>query len=147
MPTATASSCAGLSTRPSDYNDAPPDTWPGPSPVNIEPDPIARHPFCEKIGHWLWVTYALSYPDGGQTDWVIKRTSCDLNKPPISWEGTASVSAADGNVKDFPSLSTAKVVAWAESSTTTNHWVIKANVADSLVTLTNPDSNSKFVSI
>jgi hypothetical protein len=124
--------------------DPPPDTWPGVSLVSIEPSPVTRHPFCEMVGSRLWVTYSLSYLDGGLTYWAVRRTSCDMNKSTITWEGTASVSANDANLKDFASLSGARVVVWAESSGT--HWHIRANVSDSILTFEAPDSNAKFVS-
>jgi hypothetical protein len=130
---------------PTDYS-PPPDTWPGSSLVSTEPDPVAMHPFCEKIGSRLWVTYTLRYVDGGQTYWVIKEVSCSDAATPIKWEGLSEASDVNTYPTDYPCLSTSRVVAWAESSGT--HWVIKADIGDSMqITLTNPDSNSKFVSL
>ena len=105
----------------------------------------SSHPSIEKIGSRLWIAFTQRSISGNDTTWAIKQASCSLLTAGAFWEGMTTVSAADSKHKDFPSISTSKVVAWAESSGT--HWVIKANINDSLLTLTNPDSNSKFVSI
>ncbi len=129
-------------------SNTPPDTWPQRSLVSTEANPDAHHPFCEKIGCRLWVVYSLHYQDNGQNYWVIKKTSCCDTNTTIAWEGLTGGSTINTYPTDFPCLSTSKVVAWGESSSTTHHWVVKADVADSLyVTLSNPDSNCKFVSI
>jgi hypothetical protein len=91
------------------------------------------------------VVYSLHYQDNGQDYWVIKKTSCCDTNTTISWEGLTGGSPVNTYPADFPCLSTSNVVAWSESSST--HWVVKARVGDSLLTLSNPDSSSKFVSI
>ena len=75
------------------------------------------------------------------------RTSCCDTFSTITWEGTTAVSSMDDCVKDWPSLSTAAAVAWSESSNTTNHWVIKASIDDSILTLTSGDTTCLAVSI
>jgi hypothetical protein len=129
-------------------SDPPPDTWPASSQVSTGTTSGARHPFCEKIGSRLWVTYSQQYQDGGQDYWVIKEVSCNDGVSTVTWEGLTEKSGNNAYPTDFPTLSTSKVVAWGESSSTTNHWVVKADVADSLyLTLSNPDTNCRFVSI
>ena len=123
-----------------------PDTWTKNSLVNAG-GTSAQHPQAEKIGSRFYVTYSEHWTEGGNTIWAIKRTSTSDITDVANWEGTGPVSDVNVNPKDFPSISTPDVVAWAESSSMTNHWVIKASVADSVLTLTSPDSNSKFVSI
>ena len=63
------------------------------------------------------------------------------------WENLATIGEEDTARKDYPSISTSQVVAWAESTGGSNHWFIRAKVGDSLLTLTDPDTNCKFVSI
>ena len=122
-----------------------PDAWSAASTVNSA-NVSAHHPGCERIGNWLWVAYSQSWVHNDSTYWEIVRTSCCDTLPTVTWEeGTGAVSDVNTYPKDFPSLSTANAVAWAESSGT--HWVVRANVDDSLLTLTDGDTNCKFVSI
>ena len=122
-----------------------PGSWSSASLIDSNVTVTSSHPSIEKIGSRLWIAFTQRSISGNDTTWAIKQASCSLLTAGVFWEGMTTVSAADSKHKDFPSISTSKVVAWAESSGT--HWVIKANINDSLLTLTNPDSNSKFVSI
>jgi hypothetical protein len=126
-----------------------PNPWCSASLVGSGGDVSTYHPSCERIGNRLWVAYSERVIDAvtGDTSWAIMRTSCEAADTgiAITWEGTTAVSSTDGYVKDFPSLATAKTVAWAESSGT--HWTIKASVDDSILSLTPDDTNCKFVSI
>ncbi len=123
-----------------------PDTWTKYTLVNAG-GTNAQHPQVEKIGNWFYVTYSEHWTDGGSTIWAIKRACCNDQTDVVNWEGTGPVSDVNVNRKDYPSISSANAVAWAESSSTTNHWVIKANIADSMLDLTPSDTNCKFVSL
>jgi len=132
--------------RFSSTTSSPPDTWTKYTLVNTG-NTNGRHPYVEKVGTRFYVTYSEHWVEGGDTMWAIKRTSCCDTLAAVAWEGRTSMSAEDEARKDFPSMSSGIVVAWAESSSATTHWVIKAKVGDSLLTLTDSDTNSKFVSI
>jgi hypothetical protein len=111
----------------------------------VDSNVASYHASCEKIDSRLWIAYTRRTISGNDTTWAIMRTSCLDTGTATTWEGTTAIGQDDEHRKDYPSISTSAVVAWAESSGT--HWVIKASVDDSVLTLTSPDSNSKFVSI
>ena len=122
-----------------------PSAWSSASLVDSNVSAKSYHASCEKRDSRLWVAYTRRTISGNDTTWAIMRTSCLDTGTAITWEGTEAVSSQNECVKGFPSISTASVVAWSESSGT--HWVIKASIDDSVLTLTSGDTNCKFVSI
>jgi hypothetical protein len=121
-----------------------PDAWSSASLVDSGYAVSARHAAVEKVGSRLWVVYSQKRVQNDTTLWAIKQVSCSLLTAGVTWEGLTTVDTESMALKDYPSISTSKVVAWAESSGT--HWVIKASVDDSVLTLTG-DTNCKCVSI
>ncbi len=114
--------------------------WTGPSRVN-DSATTGRNPTCERRNGRFYVAFSESWIDGqsGRPVWSIVRASCCDTVTGVTWEGRGPVSTVDSSHKDHASLSLTRV-AWAESASTTNYWTIKANIADSQLTLS-PDTS------
>jgi len=114
--------------------------WTGPSKVN-DSATTGRNPVCERRNGRFYVAFTESWIDSASSNpvWSIVRASCCDTVPTVTWEGRGPVSSVDGARKGYASLSRTHT-AWAESSSTLNRWLIKANIADSQVTLS-PDTS------
>ena len=117
-----------------------PDTWSSAEKVN-ESGWDGRHPYCERYENYLYATWRQHSTGEMGTYVTIKRAGRLVTGQGDGWEGMTDISSASSCPKDYPTLSTDKVVVWSESSGT--HWRIKAKVADSTLFLTSADSNAK----
>ena len=114
--------------------------WTSPSRVN-DSATTGRNPTCERLNGRFYVAFSEHWIDGksGAPMWSIVRASCCDTVTGVTWEGRGPVSTVDSSHKDWPSISLTRV-AWAESSSAANYWTIKANIADSQLTLS-PDTS------
>jgi Tol biopolymer transport system component len=114
--------------------------WTSPSRVN-DSATTGRNPTCERRNGRFYIAFSEHWIDGksGAPMWSIVRASCCDTVSGVTWEGKTPVSTVDSSHKDWPSISLTRV-SWAESSSAANYWTIKANIADSLLTLS-PDTS------